>query len=278
MAMQVGLALLVNQVLFPSGVFDPVIRFSGGLISATLCANIVMIAVNLGLVVMLLGRLRPRDLGVCPGLRALCWSVAVVGGIWVCAQASIAIAALSAGDGVSIAPIWSSTEHAGHALGRILGQLFGNALYEESLFRGFLLVQVGVLLSTRSAARAGAGSTRTGAAPWIVAAALTQGFFALTHVPNRIMQGSYVSVSDILVDQGVLLGAGLMYTVIYLASRNLWLCILLHAFVNAPTPLLAGPGGARAGVNVIAAGTAVVVLVSIAVLIRRRTRAGGERV
>lgn len=270
MLVQVGLSVLVNQVLFPREVFLPVSEVTGGFASQTLCANILMMLINIGIVIMLIGRLHLRDIGMWPTRRAWLWSIAISGGLWVCAQLTIAVAAVTAGKPVSIASSWTTANEVGHTVGRLIGQVFGNALYEETLFRGFLLIQIGLLLSHYGTQSAREESTRGRVRSWIAATLLTQMFFAVTHVPNRLMKGSYAALQDIVIDQGILLAAGLLYAVIYLGTRNLWLCVLLHALSNAPTPLLAGSGGSSAGANVIAVGLVTVFVVATVMLLRRR--------
>ena len=281
MLVQVGLSVLVNHVLFPNRVFLPVSSATHGIVSQTLCANMLMMAVNIGIVIVLIGRLRPRDIGLVPTRRALVWSIAAAGGLWACASLAIAFASMTRGEPVLFASSWTTADRATTALGQLCGQVFGNALYEESLFRGFLLVQIGLLLARDTTASAHADPPRADpprADPprgrvlrWTAAALVSQTFFAITHIPNRLMKGTYASLGDVVTDQGTLVLAGLVYAVIYLGTRNLWLCVLLHALANAPTPLLASSDGASAGSNVIVIGHVIVLVVAAVMLVRRRS-------
>ena len=112
---------------------------------------------------------------------------------------------------------------------------------------------------------------------WSLALLASQVIFALAHIPNRLMKGDYPDVDAVMRDQSMLLVAGLGYGVIYLGTRSLWLCILLHALMNQPMPLLELSGAtarqaARGGADGVAAATAVTLLASIVILAARGWR------
>ncbi len=268
LVVQIGLSVVVNQVLFPLRVFRPLALGTQGLVSTTLSANLLMLAVNVLGVIMLVGGLRARDLGLRPGWRAVTVAVGVALATWLGAQGAIALAAALAGQPIGFSDQWIMSA-ALWTSGRLIGQVFGNALYEETFFRGFLLVQ-GTWWSARARSPEGdlaAPSART----WLLAVLLTQGIFAISHVPNRLMGGAYTSIGSVLVDQGLLLAAGIVFAVIYLGTRNLWLCVLLHAFSNRPTPLLTGVANDD-GTNAVALAVVLAFAVSMALLVRRSRR------
>ena len=112
----------------------------------------------------------------------------------------------------------------------------GNALFEEIAYRGFLFPQLYLRL-------AGCGSARKRLG---LALLISQGLFALSHIPNRIYLG--MTPSEIALDLLMLLGWGTIYTLIYLRTDNLFIVVGIHALGNTPTtlfktpPLLAGDG------------------------------------
>ncbi|HVU10895.1 MAG TPA: CPBP family intramembrane glutamic endopeptidase, partial [Phototrophicaceae bacterium] len=135
---------------------------------------------------------------------------------------------------VSISPEWANP---GVMIGMILTQILGNALFEEIAYRGFMFPQVYLRLS----------SLRD--RPWgrlIVALLISQGLFALSHIPNRIYLG--MSPSDIAADLVVLLLLGALFTLIYVRTDNLFIVVGVHALGNTPTvlfttaPFLTGDG------------------------------------
>lgn len=130
------------------------------------------------------------------------------------------------------------------AVGRLLGQLLGNALCEETLYRGFCLAQFVVLLRAR-------GLSRPGSA-WL-AALLSAVCFAVPHVPNRLLYDRYDGFGDVLLDQGRLLCSGLFLAWVYLRSKNLWWAVGLHALANYPSLVVEWPAreATRAAVSVL---------------------------
>lgn len=111
-------------------------------------------------------------------------------------------------------------------LGHLLGQLLGNALWEESVYRGFFLVQFVLLLRAR-----GRGPK---ASAWL--AALSSAIvFALPHIPNRIFKDAYDGGLDVLADQARLLLAGMFLAWVFLRTKNLWWAVGLHSLANYPT-------------------------------------------
>jgi len=63
--------------------------------------------------------------------------------------------------------------------------------------------------------------------------------FILSHIPNRIFSG-YV-LADIPLDFALLFTWGLLFTLIYLVSGNLFLAVGVHALLNKPTTITEAP-------------------------------------
>ncbi len=64
MALEIAFALLAAFVLFPSGILKVFAAPTRGLVTATLVANFISLAVIVGLVLCLIGGLRLSDLGL----------------------------------------------------------------------------------------------------------------------------------------------------------------------------------------------------------------------
>lgn len=108
----------------------------------------------------------------------------------------------------------------GIILGNFMGQLFGNAFLEEVVFRGFLFVHLYLLLKK-------AGKSRI-----LYALLLSQTIFALMHLPNRIYSG--LNGIEFVFDFTQLLLIGLLFSLIYYLTDNLFLLIGLHSLLNSP--------------------------------------------
>jgi len=226
---------VVNLVLFAGGAFQWLASATSGLVTGSWVANLVFLGVLVAWLIVRQGDLRLYDIGVIPSRipAALVFTL----GLWLAAQTLHAVAGLLTYGSITVASIWNS-DGMFVLLGMLLAQLFGNALFEEIAFRGFLFPQVYLRLDFMH---------RYGWFRLIAALILTQGMFALTHIPNRIYLG--LSREAILWDLGVLFVLGVLFTFIYARTDNLFIVVGIHALGNAPTtlfrtaPVLATEGG-----------------------------------
>lgn len=170
LALHIALSVWINLYGFRAGLLD--VWLFGGLINSTLVANVLLLAVVVVGLLFGLGRLRPRDVG----LYRQQLTTALLGGLitWAISQVVAVVAALYSGS-VSANPLWHDEGGAAIA-GYLIGQLFGNALYEEIVFRGFLFVQLSLHFGSRTLHRSG----------FVWALVVSQAIFALSHVPNRM--------------------------------------------------------------------------------------------
>lgn len=224
MALEIAFALLAVFVLFPSGILKVFAGPTGGLITATLVANFISLAVVVGLVLCLIGGLRLSDLG----LRGSDVPIAVVLTIsaWIGANAIEAAWQAVADGAVSWGGEWRGLGVTA-VIGALLAQLFGNALYEEILFRGVLLRQTYWRLETRRL---------TDLQTLAIAIAISQSLFALIHLP--ILLGGGLSPIAAFSRLPAIFVAGSAFAVLYARSDNLMLCVGIHALANKPTLLV----------------------------------------
>jgi membrane protease YdiL (CAAX protease family) len=211
-------------LLFATGWLTPIAQATAGLINRTLLGNLPLLLLAVGGVMLWLGKLRARDIG-------LVWSQLLTGlaftaALWVVVQLIELVLGFAANGTVTLAAEWSQLGIIA-VLGGLLGQLFGNALYEELAYRGFLLPQVWARLSDRWPKRPLFGL--------VVALLVTQALFSLRHIPIRILQGT--DPVDIALSLVMVMGIGLIYALLYLRTNNLFLVIGVHALRDAATPL-----------------------------------------
>jgi uncharacterized protein len=212
----------VNLLLFASGTLRPLADWTGGLINGTLLVNLVLMALLVGGVCLWFGRLRPYDIGWLP--RQLPSALGFTLALWGAAQVVHLAAGWAAHGGITLDSTWA--RGAGIMLGVLIGQVFGNALFEELAYRGFVFPQLYLRLHG------------DGERPWrgfLLTLLISQALFALVHIPNRL----YLSMSagDIAADLAMLVGWGVLFTLIYIRTDNLFLVTGIHALGNAPTTL-----------------------------------------
>jgi membrane protease YdiL (CAAX protease family) len=219
------LTAIVNLVLFAGNTFRPLASATGGLFTGSLLANLVFIAALVVVIILGFGRLRLYDVGLIGRniLPAVVYTIA----LWGVAQVIHLFAGLSVNGEVQLNPDWL-IYGVGFMIGLLLTQIFGNALFEEIAYRGFLFPQLYLRL------------TSLNNRPWTrlgVALLISQTAFALSHIPNRIYLG--MSAGDIAIDLLMLVGWGVLYTLLYLRTDNLFLVVGVHALGNTPTTLFA---------------------------------------
>lgn len=219
------LTAIVNLVFFAGNTFRPLASATGGLFTGSLLANLIFIAVLVLAIILAMGRLRLYDVGLIG--RNILPAAGYTFMLWGVAQIIHLIAGLLTNGTIMTNPDWT-IYGVGFMIGLLLTQIFGNALFEEIAYRGFLFPQLYLWLT----------SLRD--TPWkrfAAALLISQVAFALSHIPNRIYLR--MTPGDIVIDLLMLVGWGVLYTLLYLRTDNLFLVVGVHALGNTPTTLFA---------------------------------------
>lgn len=209
---------------------------SGGWINANL---ILFAPLTIGFVVLALvwGRLGWRDLGFASGFVRDLVLFLVIG--WTAVQLLAVAAALAFGGSLTFASGWS--EHgAGAMLGFLIAMVLGTALFEDLVFRAFLIPQ--------SYLRVAPG-VRGHAAAMIATLFVCAVIFALWHLPTILLNRDAGLAGSLGLLAYMMLG-GVMLGLVFVRTGSLALAIGTHALVNAPTLIVDAPvsGSALAGV------------------------------
>lgn len=218
-------AAFVNLVFFQQDAPQIVVDATAGLVDWTLMGSAIILVVVVGGVIFGLGRQRPADVGLIA--RKLPAAIGVTAALWVLTQALLSAGAWATLGEIPFNPRWA--ERGVTAMfGALIAQLFGNALAEEIIYRGFLPPQAWLKL------RGGL----LGHARWrlLLAALISQAIFAVAHIPNRIF--NEMSGADIALDMVMLVIFGLYYLFLYLRTSNLFFAIGVHALANQPLTLV----------------------------------------
>lgn len=214
-AVQYPLAAFFNLMMFHQPWLHSVARATDGLVGGTIIAYALMLPIVLGGIIFLLARLRPGDVGlrkqdIAP---AIVWTIAV----WAVMGGAQALAQTSQ---FRFDPSWTRPG-AGPTVGAFLAQIFGNALYEEIVYRGFLTVQLMLWLE-------GLGRRH---AIWIAVIA-AQAIFATIHIPMLLDRGlSWPAIAGVMPE---LFLAGAALAALYLITGNVLVAVGVHALVDAP--------------------------------------------
>lgn len=230
-AINATMAVLLNHLLFGSRWLRAVLAVGHGFVSGTLVANLLLLLVVVWLCLGRWAGASLADLGL--HRRSLAPAALSTVSLWLALHAAAALLATVHGDVPAAAAALASPEQLRALFGSLLGQLLGNALYEEILFRGCLLVQFAHWLTPPGRA--------VNRRAWAGALFCSQALFAVQHVPHRLAFGAWDGAAAAAADLAGLFVSGVLLAVLYLRTHNLLLVVGLHALGNAPTLLLAAP-------------------------------------
>jgi membrane protease YdiL (CAAX protease family) len=223
--LQLVLVLVFTTFVFPSHALVGIVSLSRGLINQTLIAGALELLILVGIVLLRVGKLSLADLGI--SLRSWSGPLLLVALLWILVQVVTMVLDLTSAAPLKLNPDWETGGTV--VVGAFLAQIFGNSLVEEIGFRGFLFPQL--LLRLQEFLKDPKGS-------FLLALFLSQGLFALYHLPILVYRGS--GPTEILMSLPVDLLIGSYFAFIYLKTRNLLYVVGVHALIDAPLPLLAG--------------------------------------
>lgn len=209
-------------------IYRTISRATGGLLLPTLVYYLIMIFFVIFILFMCIGKLKLREIGV--HSNKLKTGILFTFIFW-CTTVFIAgISSVVATGSLSWNPIWAEKGFL-VVIGILLGQLLGNALYEEIVFRGFLIPQ--------SYLKVRGSREMLDKKKLIIALILSQIVFSLIHLPHRILHNvtGYMLFVNLV---GVFL-LGIIFALLYLRTKNLFIVIGLHSLMNCPTLLVKTP-------------------------------------
>ena len=222
-------AILVHYVFFPSGMFHPIYRATGGIISATF-QGYVLEALVMGFFLCYLGGLRAKDFAI----RAKDILPAI--GLTLFAWGMIQTIPMLEGQALQIDSDWGDFSIVKHNLSEFfMSQVFGNALYEELFFRALLISQFAIIFAKKFSS--------TWALLFAIVCACS--IFALAHTPHRLINGNAFEVV-MLHSMPNLFFMGLVFVVIFLLTKNIFVAVGVHALNNASPNIFEGINQHRA--------------------------------
>lgn len=134
--------LTVNLVLFANGTLSVIAKSTNGWINETLAANLFGLVLEVVIFLCTIAKLSLRDLG----LKRNTLLAGLIGTFLFWLAINIVDLGMTLLTHSSLTFNNDIFTNSNVVFGEFLGQVFGNALLEEVLFRGFLLVQIYLLL------------------------------------------------------------------------------------------------------------------------------------
>jgi len=192
-----------------------------GFVSVDLIASLIALALT-AFLLLGVGKFRLSHIGIRP--RAIVAGIGVGLALWGLTQVLLAIVSLGRTGMVTVYRGWE-----GDPLATFLGLprfAFGEALFEELFFRGYLLVWM-VLECQRRMKDKFVGS--------LTAVMLSQVLFALVAIPGRVAAG--IPWTQFPIELLLLTLTGIYYSILYIRTDNIFIPVALHALTLWPAPL-----------------------------------------
>ena len=236
LVLNTALLFVFRTPTFHQYVSGPVESGTGGLIPHVLLANLIAAAVLIGGLIVGLGGLRWKDVGVPLGWRGA-WqvlnAVLVTYTLWACAQLVLALHGWAVPGTLDYNPDWVGfTDEHRSTIADSMTAFFGSALVEEVKYRGFLLAQL--FLLANHWVLSGSGRTAVRRRLWIAVVG-SQFVFGLNHLPAGIDTGfTGWTLCLYIVQVGFV---GVVFAILYLRTGNLFIVVGAHALINDPMPL-----------------------------------------
>ena len=201
-------------VLFPTGILQSLYYYTGSILHPTF-TGYVLLSICMGYLLCYIGGLRAKDFAIfhkqilpAVGFTLLAWAI-------------IQLSPLLSGDALVVDPTWSEQGELMHRFSQFfIGQLFGNALYEELFYRALLISQFTILFLKKCS------TTKA----LIFAVICSQLLFALIHIPHRIVNG--IPFDQMVVSMANLFFISLLFTALFLLSKNIFIPVGVHALGN----------------------------------------------
>jgi CAAX protease family protein len=209
-------------------IYRAIAQATSGLILPTLVFYLLSIIIIVVILFMLFGKLKLKDLGVESDKVKQAFFITII--LWITINCVCAISSLLVDGGINWHSSWAEKGIL-VVIGIFFGQIFGNAFYEEIAFRGFLLPQFYLKFGGT-----GEGNTKQ---KLLVALIVSQLYFALIHIPHRLVNN--VSGPTLMIDLFMTFLMGIIFAVYFLRTKNLLLVVGIHSILNYPTALVASP-------------------------------------
>ena len=206
---------ILTNYLFTIDFYNPISVWSHRLINATLQANLTLLIIWC-FIIFKVGKHNLSSIWLTK--QKLVRGIIIGITFWFIIQIVVFIYVFLSENPVSFNPNMNKE------IGLILGQLFGNALNEEFLFRGIFFLQFYLLARKRYSKQMAL----------MIAIAGSQLFFAVSHLPNRILVKHY---ENLVVDQIKLLIMGTLFVIFYIRTENFALTVIMHSLLNYPLRL-----------------------------------------
>ncbi|UJG43708.1 MAG: CPBP family intramembrane metalloprotease [Candidatus Heimdallarchaeum endolithica] len=230
-------SVIINLVIYRFGLFSWIYNITG-FITPTMLAYTILYLVIIGLLMIYLGKLKPKDLGFSTSKLWQGVLIVIVG--WFIIQIAGVIYSLIM-SGTLKFDSYMVQSSAKLIIIKNVSQWVFNAPFEEFLFREFLITQL--YLQFKNKLTNDPKSVKKSLTRSLI---ISQLIFSFMHIPNRILwvvSSESYTVKEIIwaavnpLQYGVLIILGLTFALLYHRTDNIFIVIGIHSLFNEPNSL-----------------------------------------
>ncbi|MEA2070467.1 MAG: CPBP family intramembrane glutamic endopeptidase [Asgard group archaeon] len=216
----IGYTLLLFLVVYPLVDFT-FLGYTLGIINPQLIVYILPNFLNI-LFFIILAKMSLKELGF-PGDKT--WKGLLIAiGIIFLAEICKLIINIALGIRPLFFSQWTETIFITQTIGNWIGELFGNSLFEEILYRAILFPQLYIFFKRKEVFDKNLFNG-------LLALGTSQVIFALIHIPSRII-GFGFSIWDTVLSLLILFGMGWIFAAVYFVTESLLASMIIHGWYN----------------------------------------------
>jgi membrane protease YdiL (CAAX protease family) len=223
MLITVGSNIFFSNYIREKGSFLIIEEKTNYIIQDSLVIYYIKILLIIVLIILIVGKLKSKDIGL--EKKKVLPAIIVISTIWIFYQIIGLIYTLVINGSIVFDEFIISNEW-NVVLGQFIAQVFGCGPYEEIIYRTFLIVQIYLLV--RNIRKE--DSNKVSKTTLIISLVVTQIFFALVHIPDRIWENQ--PLEEYWMDMFSLFMYGLVFALLYLRTNNILIVAGVHALLN----------------------------------------------
>ena len=221
--LSIGMNIFFSNYIREKGFFIIIEERTDFIIQDSLVIYFIKILLMIGLIILILGKLQPRDIGL--EKKKILHAFIVIISIWLFYQIVGLIYTLALNRSIVLDQHilnngWNVV------LGQTIAQLFGCGPYEEIIYRAFFIIQIYLLIKNKN----GENHNRISKKALFISLIATQIFFALIHIPDRIWENQ--PLEEYWMDMFSLFMYGIVFALLYLRTNNILIVAGIHALLN----------------------------------------------
>ncbi len=225
--LDIFLILFLIFMVIPFEWLIPISTATLGIINGTLIINIGLFLIIIVVYLSVLGKEKISNLGL--KLRKLPVGILSLYGLYLLLNIFLLILNVIFQNPTIWWPYWvDSGNGLTYDVGNLLAQIFGNALFEETLFRGFIWIQISKKMKNFLEKKQVQKNIKT----WslIVGALISNILFSLLHIPVRLLTD--ITGWELVGSLALLFAIGMLFTSVYFITENLFVTIGIHVLNN----------------------------------------------